>query len=118
METTNNRNRRTKSEQSPLYESGGRLQPRDKDLEEAVLGALMLEKDAYTIVCDILKPERIVLGSIFQRSESLLRPKMQEILEKECLTYPLKVCEVVPAKLGDNIGDYAALAVASMNREN
>lgn len=57
METANNRNRRTKSEQSPLYESGGRLQPRDKDLEEAVLGALMLEKDAYTIVCDILKPE-------------------------------------------------------------
>ena len=46
METTNNRTRRTKSEQSPLYESGGRLQPRDKDLEEAVLGALMLEKDA------------------------------------------------------------------------
>ncbi|MBR5898687.1 MAG: replicative DNA helicase [Muribaculaceae bacterium] len=57
METTNNRNRRTKSDQSPLYEGGGRLQPRDKDLEEAVLGALMLEKDAYTIVCDILKPE-------------------------------------------------------------
>ena len=71
-----------------------------------------------SILIDILNPERIVLGSIFQRSESLLRPKMQEILEKECLTYPLKVCEVVPAKLGDNIGDYAALAVASMNREN
>ena len=71
-----------------------------------------------SIFIDVLNPERIVLGSIFQRSESLLRPKMQEILEKECLTYPLKVCEVVPAKLGDNIGDYAALAVASMNREN
>ncbi|MEF9923137.1 MAG: replicative DNA helicase [Muribaculaceae bacterium] len=35
----------------------GKLQPQDKDLEEAVLGALMLEKDAYTVVCDILKPE-------------------------------------------------------------
>lgn len=42
---------------SPLYDHGGRTQPRDKDLEEAVLGALMLEKDAYTIICDILKPE-------------------------------------------------------------
>ena len=31
--------------------------PRDKEVEEAVLGALMLEKDAYTTVCDILKPE-------------------------------------------------------------
>ena len=31
--------------------------PQDKEVEEAVLGALMLEKDAYTPVCDILKPE-------------------------------------------------------------
>lgn len=35
----------------------GKLQPQDAELEEAVLGALMLEKDAYTIVCDLLKPE-------------------------------------------------------------
>ncbi len=70
-----------------------------------------------SILIDVLNPERIVLGSIFQRSESLIRPKMQEILEKECLTYALNVCEVVPAKLGDNIGNYAALAVATMNKE-
>lgn len=70
-----------------------------------------------SILIDILNPERIVLGSVFQRSESLLRPKMQEVLEKECLAYSLDVCEVVPAKLGDNIGDYAALAIAAMNKE-
>ena len=35
----------------------GKLPPFDTDLEEAVLGALMLEKDAYTIIGDILKPE-------------------------------------------------------------
>ena len=35
----------------------GKLQPQDMELEEAVLGALMLEKDAYMNVCDILKPE-------------------------------------------------------------
>ena len=35
----------------------GRIPPRDTELEEAVLGAMMLEKDAYTRVCDILKPE-------------------------------------------------------------
>lgn len=35
----------------------GKLPPKDTDLEEAVLGALMLEKDAYVEVCDILKPE-------------------------------------------------------------
>ena len=37
--------------------SGGRQQPADTELEQAVLGALMLEKDAYTTVCDLLKPE-------------------------------------------------------------
>ena len=57
MAETNNYNRRNKPQHQPLFDAGGRMQPRDKDLEEAVLGALMLEKDAYTIVCDILKPE-------------------------------------------------------------
>ena len=35
----------------------GKLPPQALDLEEAVLGALMLEKDALTDVIDKLKPE-------------------------------------------------------------
>lgn len=35
----------------------GKLPPQALDLEEAVLGALMIEKDALTTVVDILKPE-------------------------------------------------------------
>lgn len=35
----------------------GKLQPQAKEIEEAVLGALMLEKDAYSIISDILKPD-------------------------------------------------------------
>ena len=70
-----------------------------------------------SILIDILNPERIILGSVFQRSENLIRPKMQEVLEKECLAYSLEACKVVPAKLGDNIGDYAALAIATMKEE-
>ncbi|MEY5068497.1 MAG: replicative helicase [Bacteroidota bacterium] len=35
----------------------GKLPPQAVDLEEAVLGALMLEKDALSAVIDILKPE-------------------------------------------------------------
>jgi replicative DNA helicase len=34
----------------------GKIPPQSIDLEEAVLGAIMLEKDAYTKVIDILKP--------------------------------------------------------------
>jgi len=70
-----------------------------------------------SILIDILNPEKIVLGSVFQRCEHLLRESMETVLKRECLTYSLGACEVVPAKLGDNIGDYAAIAVADMNRK-
>jgi replicative DNA helicase len=35
----------------------GKLPPQAIELEEAVLGALMIEKDAYSLVSEILKPE-------------------------------------------------------------
>ena len=42
---------------SQLYVDYGKLPPQAVDLEEAVLGAIMLEKDAVITVLDILKPE-------------------------------------------------------------
>lgn len=74
------------------------------------------EKLGYglSILIDILNPERIVLGSIFQRSEHLLRASMEKVIDRECLAAASSVCQVVPALLEENIGDYAALAVASM----
>lgn len=70
-----------------------------------------------SIIIDVLNPEKIVLGSIFERCENLLREPMQKILQKECLAISLKACEIVPAGLKEKIGDYAALAVAAMNRK-
>ena len=35
----------------------GHLQPQAPEIEEAVLGALMIERDAYSIVSEILRPE-------------------------------------------------------------
>lgn len=59
----------------------GKMPPQAVDLEEAVLGALMLEKDALTSVIDILNPEsfykdshRMIFQSIrrlFERSEPI-----------------------------------------------
>ncbi len=69
------------------------------------------------ILIDLLNPERIVLGSIFQRCEDLLREPMQKVLTHECLSCSLQACEIVPAKLEDDIGDYAALSVAALNRK-
>ena len=60
MESQSNRYRKNSSKQqhdTPSVDSLGRLAPRDIDVEAAVLGALMIEKDAYILVCDILKPE-------------------------------------------------------------
>ena len=35
----------------------GRKPPQALDIEEAVLGALMIEKDAYSVISEILRPE-------------------------------------------------------------
>ena len=35
----------------------GKVPPQAKDLEEAVLGAIMLEKSAFDTVVEIMKPE-------------------------------------------------------------
>lgn len=47
----------TKSNYKDLTSEYGKMPPQAVDLEEAVLGALMLEKDAFAIVGDLLKPE-------------------------------------------------------------
>lgn len=64
------------------------------------------------ILVDILNPEKIVIGSVFARSESLLRESMERALLREALPCALDVCQIVPAELGDSVGDYAAIAAA------
>ncbi len=52
------RNPRTqRKDNSIVAEIAGRLVPRAVEIEAAVLGALMLEKDAFAEVCDLLSPE-------------------------------------------------------------
>ena len=64
------------------------------------------------LITDIINPEIIVIGSIFERSHSLLWPAAKEVWEREALRYSQPCCRIVPACLGDSIGDYAALSVA------
>lgn len=66
-----------------------------------------------SIVIDILNPEVIVIGSIYARNEQLMKPQMQEIIDREALHASKSVCMVVPAALGEAIGDYAALSIAA-----
>ena len=65
-----------------------------------------------SILIDILNPERIILGSIFARSGELIRPAMEEVIAREALSPAAGCCRILPAALGENIGDYAAIATA------
>lgn len=65
-----------------------------------------------SVIIDILNPEKIVIGSVFTRSRDLLWKYAKEVIDAECLSYAAGVCEVVPAALGEQIGDYEAICVA------
>lgn len=67
---------------------------------------------AYTI--DILNPEVISLGGVFMRQADRFMKIVNPILEREALSLSRQVCRIVPAGLGESIGDYAALAVANL----
>ncbi len=64
------------------------------------------------LLVDILNPERIVIGSIYGRRRSLLEPIALDELRREALPGALAVCHVVPAGLGERVGDLASLSVA------
>lgn len=68
--------------------------------------------NGLAVLIDVLNPERIVIGSVYARCQDLLEKPMRQTLQKECLSVSLGACEVVSAKLGEKIGDAAALAVA------
>ena len=67
---------------------------------------------AFTI--DVLNPEVIALGGVFMRNADLFMPVVDPILDREALPLARGVCRIVPAGLGESVGDYAALAVAGM----
>ncbi len=68
-----------------------------------------------SVLIDILNPQRIVLGSIFKRSKNLIWPYAEKIIKKEALYLSSSVCEVVPAELDENLGDFAAVTTAMYN---
>lgn len=68
--------------------------------------------EALAILVDVLGLERIILGSVYVRSRQWIEPSMRQALGFEALPTPLAACEILPAALGKNIGNFAALAVA------
>ena len=50
-------NKNTRRRQQPVDNTYAHVQPQARELERAVLGALMIDKDAYAVVCEMLTPE-------------------------------------------------------------
>ena len=53
----NNNNTNKQRRQVPIDSTYGHLQPQSLDIERVVLGALMIDKDAFSIVSEIIRPE-------------------------------------------------------------
>jgi len=89
----------------------------DERAEKIITESATRLGQGLAILIDLFNPQKIVIGSIFARAEDLFRPKMEEILKNECLGYNLQVCTVVPAQLGEAIGDIAAISVGVIGWE-
>lgn len=68
-----------------------------------------------SVLIDILNPEKIVIGSIFARCRQFIEPACLEMVRQEALAPSAAICSIVPAELGDAVGDYASLSVAMID---
>ncbi len=57
MAEQKNNNRRNRQSQLPIDPHFGHIQPQAPEMEKAVLGALMIDREAYLLVCEILRPD-------------------------------------------------------------
>jgi glucokinase len=66
----------------------------------------------FAMLTDMLNPERIILGGIGMRiRDALVEPAIQ-VFYAEALPESSRACLIVPAKLGESIGDFASLCAA------
>jgi len=63
------------------------------------------------VLVDILNPEAVIAGSIFTRAHRFLYEPAMRALREEALPESLTGFRLLPAALGDRIGDYAAIAI-------
>jgi glucokinase len=68
-----------------------------------------------SMLIDILNPQKIVIGSIYARCRQFIEPACLKIVNQEALEPARAVCSIVPAALGEEVGDYASLSVAMVS---
>lgn len=66
---------------------------------------------ALSLFIDILNPEAIVIGSIYSRDKELFDEIIKGVIAKEAIPLSASACRILPAELGNSIGDWAALGL-------
>lgn len=94
---------------SPIDLTFGHLQPQAPEVEKAVLGALMIDKEAYLLICDTLSPE-----SFYVPRHQKIYDAVKQLSLKEEPVDMLTVTDKL-AKMGalDEVGGPAYLAELS-----
>jgi glucokinase len=68
--------------------------------------------EACAIFADLINPDRIIVGGLALRMGDALLEPARLVMQREALPGAAAVCTIVPAALGERIGDVAALCVA------
>ncbi len=67
---------------------------------------------ALSLFIDILNPQRIILGTIYEKAQELLEPYIMEVVHRETIPFSRDVVKIVPCGLGGQINDYEAVSIA------
>ena len=78
MPENNSPTRRTTRRQQPVDSTYAHLQPQALDVERAVIGALLIDKDAYSVVCETLMPE-----SFYEPRNQMIYKAIRDLSLKE-----------------------------------
>jgi glucokinase len=66
----------------------------------------------FAVIADLLNPERIILGGLGTRIRDAFLPSAERVFRQEALAQSSAACSIVPAQLGEAIGDIASLCAA------
>ena len=67
---------------------------------------------ALAVILDLLNPEVVVIGNVYRRAQRFIEPAMRRTLAAEALPETFAACRIVPAVLGEEVGNVAAVCVA------
>ena len=103
----------TKSSSPPTAKDVAEAAERgDPAAQEALALCAQRLGETLAVLLDLLNPDRIVIGGLAMRLGDRFLQRARSFAQKEALPETFGPCTIVPAGLGESIGDIAALCVA------